>query len=136
MDTSYVVVIVFPNFLRQQTSHIQQASPTSGGLNSFVLPIHKWVPLLLQYEVMPQGEILTRLTGSDFLIQFFLLFSMEKSICLLLPALQSSSGLSHLSYVGCCRPFPCFVLHSKDSQTPVSSHADQRISQTYTSNAL
>lgn len=70
VDTSCVVAIVFPSFLRQQTSHIQQASPTSGDLNSFVLPIHKWVQLLLQYEVMPQGVILTRLTGSKFLIQF------------------------------------------------------------------
>lgn len=64
------VAIVFPNFLRQQTSHIQQVHPTSGDLNSFVLPIHKWVPLLLLNEVMPQGIILTRLTGSDFLIQY------------------------------------------------------------------
>lgn len=63
------VAIVFPNFLRQQTSHIQQVHPTGGGLDSFVLPIHKWVPLLLRYEVLPQGKILTRLTGSDFLIQ-------------------------------------------------------------------
>lgn len=59
VDTSCVVTLVFPNFLWQQTSHIQQVSPTSGGLNSFVLPLHKWVPLLLQYKVMPQGEILT-----------------------------------------------------------------------------
>ena len=64
-----------PNFLRQQTSHIQQASPTSGSLNSFVLPIHKWVPLLLLHEVIPQGEILMRLTGSDFLIQFSFVYS-------------------------------------------------------------
>lgn len=64
------VTIVSPNFLRQQTSHIQQVHPTSGDLNSFVLPIHKWVPLLLTSEVMPQGIILTRLTGSDFLIQY------------------------------------------------------------------
>lgn len=70
VDTSCVVAVVFPNFLWQQTSHIQQALPTSGGLNSFVLPIHKWVPLLLQYEVMPQGVILTRLTDSKILIQF------------------------------------------------------------------
>ena len=32
------VAIVFPNFLRQQTSHIQQVHPTGGDLNSFVLP--------------------------------------------------------------------------------------------------
>ena len=63
------VAIVFPNLLWQQTSHIQQVHPTRGDLNSFVLPIHKWVPLLLRYEVLPQGKILTRLTGSDFLIQ-------------------------------------------------------------------
>lgn len=69
VDTSCVVAIVFPKLLWQLTSHIQQVHPTSGDLNSFVLPIHKWVPLLLRYEVVPQGEILTRLTGSDFLIQ-------------------------------------------------------------------
>ena len=69
VDTSCVVAIVFPKLLRQQTSHIQQVHPTSGDLNSFVLPIHKWVPLLLHYEVVPQGKILMRLTGSDFLIQ-------------------------------------------------------------------
>ena len=69
VDTSCVVAIVFPNFLRQLTSHIQQVHPTSGDLNSFVLPIHKWVPLLLLDEVMPQGKNLSRLTGSDFLIQ-------------------------------------------------------------------
>ena len=65
------VAIVFPNFLRQQTSHIQQVHPTSGDLNSFVLPIHKWVPLLLQYKVLPQGLILTRLTSSDSLFNAF-----------------------------------------------------------------
>lgn len=43
----------FPDFLRQQTSHIQQVHPSSGDLNSFVLPIHKWVPLLLLNKVMP-----------------------------------------------------------------------------------
>ena len=69
VDTSCVVAIAFPKLLWQLTSHIQQVHPTSGDLNSFVLPIHKWVPLLLGYEVVPQGEILTRLTGSDFLIQ-------------------------------------------------------------------
>ena len=61
VDTSCVVAIVFPKLLRQKTSHIQQVHPTSGDLNSFVLPIHK--------KVVPQGKILTRLTGSDFLIQ-------------------------------------------------------------------
>ena len=69
VDTSCVVAIVFPKLLRQKTSHIQQVHPTSRDLNSFVLPIHKWVPLLLHYKVVPQGKILTRLTGSDFLIQ-------------------------------------------------------------------
>ena len=69
VDTSCVVAIVFPNFLRQLTSHIQQVHPTSGELNSFVLPIQKWVPLLLPNEVGPHGQNLTRLTGSDFLIQ-------------------------------------------------------------------
>lgn len=69
VDTSCVVAIVFPNFLRQLTSHIQQVHPTSGDLNSFVLPIHKWVPLLLPNEVGPHGKNLTRLTGSNFLIQ-------------------------------------------------------------------
>lgn len=69
VDTSCVVAIVFPKLLRQLTSHIQQVHPTSGDLNSFVLPIHKWVPLLLPNEVVPQGKNLTRLTGSDFLIQ-------------------------------------------------------------------
>ena len=69
VDTSCVVAIVFPNFLRQLTSHIQQVHPTSGDLNSFVLPIHKWVPLLLPNEVGPHGKNLTRLTCSNFLIQ-------------------------------------------------------------------
>ena len=48
-------------FLRQQTSHIQQVHPSSGDLDSFVLSIHKWVPLLLLYEVLPQGKILAQL---------------------------------------------------------------------------
>ena len=49
----FCVAIVLPNFLRQQTSHVQQVHPTHGDLNSFVLPIHKWVPLLLLNKVMP-----------------------------------------------------------------------------------
>lgn len=69
VNTSWVVAIVLPKLLRQQTSHIQQVHPTSRDLNSFVLPIHKWMPLLPLYEVMPQGRILTRPTGTDFLIQ-------------------------------------------------------------------
>ena len=69
VDTSFEWPLFSPNFLRQQTSHIQQVHPTCGDLNSFVLPIHKWGPLLLICKVMPQGVILTRLTGSDFLIQ-------------------------------------------------------------------
>ena len=80
VDTSCDVAIVFPNFLWQQTSHIQQASPTSGDLNSFVLPIHKWMPLLLHNEVMPQGQILTRLTGSNFLIQFTFFYSASSQM--------------------------------------------------------
>lgn len=104
--------LCLPNFLRQQTSHIQQASPTSGSLNSFVLPIHKWVPLLLPHEVMPQGNHLTRLTSSKLLIQFTFFYSasLQTDVCLnrillvvkqLLPA--PDGGYPH-GTVCCCNP--------------------------------
>ena len=125
VDTSCVVALVFPNFLWQQTSHIQQASPTSGGLNSFVLPLHKWVPLLLQYEVMPQGVILTRLTGSDFLIQFSFFYSasLQMDVCLnrvllsvkqLLPV---PDGEYPHGTVCCCNPHHVKEAHKKCGST-------------------
>ena len=125
VDTSCVVAIVFPSFLRQQTSHIQQASPTSGDLNSFVLPIHKWVKLLLQYEVMPQGVILTRLTDSDFLIQFtsFYSASLQMDVCLnrillvvkwLLPVLD---GEYPDGIVYCCNPSHVTEAHKRCEST-------------------
>ena len=49
----------FPLIPQQQTSHVQQDHPHIGEvLNSFVLPVHRWVPLMLSYEVMPHGVIL------------------------------------------------------------------------------
>ena len=43
---------ISPLIPRQQTSHVQQDHPRSGGvLNSFVLPARRWVPPLLQYRV-------------------------------------------------------------------------------------
>ena len=60
---------VSPLIPRQQTSHVQQDHPHSGGvLNSFVLPARRWVPLLLAYRVMPSGETQSRLTGSAFVV--------------------------------------------------------------------
>ena len=60
---------VFPLSLRQQTSHVQQDHPhLDGVLNSFVLPVRRWVPLLLQYGVLPPGVIQMRLTGSAFVV--------------------------------------------------------------------
>ena len=48
-----------PLIPQQQTSHVQQDHPFIGGvLNSFVLPVHRWVPLMLSFRVMPYGVIL------------------------------------------------------------------------------
>lgn len=125
MDTSCVVALVFPNFLWQQTSHIQQASPTSRGLNSFVLHLHKWVPLLLQYEVMPQGEILTRLTGSDFLIQFSCLYSaslqmnvyLNRVLLAVKQLLPVPDGEYPHGTVCCCNPFHVKKAHKRCGST-------------------
>ena len=111
--------------MRQQTSHIQQVHPSSRDLNSFVLPIHKWVPLLLVCEVMPQGEILTRLTDSDFLIQFtsFYSASLQMDVCLngvllvvkrLLPA---PDGEYPHGTVCCCNPFHVKEAHKRCGST-------------------
>lgn len=116
------VAIVFPNFLRQQTSHIQQVHPTGGGLNSFGLPIHKWVPLLLRYEVLPQGKYLTRLTGSDFLIQCI---PAIRHLCRRTPsrivALEVSGSLCRFRAGYICTEPCAVVIHSARQQRIINT---------------
>lgn len=112
VDTSCVVAFVFPIFCGSKpliSSRLLRQAETS--IPSFCL-IHKWAPLLLQYEVMPQGIILTRLTGSKILIQFTFFYSasLQMDVCLnrillfvkrLLPA--PDGGYPH-GTVCCCNP--------------------------------
>lgn len=117
--------LCLPNLLRQQTSHIQQASPTSGVLNSFVLPIHKWVPLLLFSEVKPQGEILMRLTGSKLLIHFTFFYSaslqmdvrLNRILLVVKRLLPVPDGGYPCGTVCCCNPFHATEAHRRCGST-------------------
>ena len=122
VDTSFEWPLFFPNFLWQQTSHVQQVHPTRGDLNSFVLPIHKWVPLLLICKVLPQGKILTRLTGSDFLIQCIpAIRHLYRRTLSRIAALEVSSGL--------CR-FRTDNIRSKSCAAVIHSMCQQSIENT------
>ena len=118
VDTSFEWPLFFPNFLRQQTSHVQQVHPTIGDLNSFVLPIRKLVPLLLCYEVMPQGVILMRLTGSGFLIQCIpAIRHLCRRTLSRITALDVSGGLYRFRADNICTESCATVIHSMRQQS-------------------